>query len=250
MAQAQTTEGASQVVESVRFSFMTERDVRKHSFLKVTSPVLLDNVERPVRGGLYDPIMGPLNDKEACESCGQLKLCCPGHCGHIELVYPIYHPLLFSLLYNFLQRTCFFCHHFMAKANDVKKCVSQLKLIMKGDVVSAKQVEVKSDSTSTESENSDVSCDSGLTNDSSQECEDSDMEDQRWTSLQFAEVTAVMKNFMKLSSKECDKCKAKNPKLEKPMFGWIRMVCPLKSYWMFLNQNLFVKVIFFYGMHK
>ncbi|XP_010427648.1 PREDICTED: DNA-directed RNA polymerase I subunit 1-like [Camelina sativa] len=223
MAQAQTTEGASQVVESVRFSFMTEKDVRKHSFLKVTSPVLLDNVERPVRGGLYDPIMGPLNDKESCESCGQLKLCCPGHCGHIELVYPIYHPLLFSLLYNFLQRTCFFCRHFMAKANEVEKCVSQLKLIMKGDVVSAKQVEVKDDSTSTKSENSDVSCDSGLTNDSSQECEDSDMEDQRWTSLQFAEVTAVMKDFMKLSSKVCNKCKAKNPKLEKPMFGWVRM---------------------------
>lgn len=53
------------MVESVRFSFMTEQDVRKHSFLKVTSPILLDNVERPVPGGLYDPLLGPLDDKSA-----------------------------------------------------------------------------------------------------------------------------------------------------------------------------------------
>lgn len=51
------------MVESVRFSFMTEEDVRQHSFLKVTNPILLDNVERPVPGGLYDPVMGPLDDR-------------------------------------------------------------------------------------------------------------------------------------------------------------------------------------------
>lgn len=56
-------QGASQVVESVRFSFMTEEDVRKHSVLRVTKPILLDNVGRPVPGGLYDPLMGPLDDK-------------------------------------------------------------------------------------------------------------------------------------------------------------------------------------------
>lgn len=56
-------QGASQVVKSVRFSFMTEQDVRNHSVLKVTNPVLLDTVERPVPGGLYDPLMGPLDDK-------------------------------------------------------------------------------------------------------------------------------------------------------------------------------------------
>ncbi|KFK35011.1 hypothetical protein AALP_AA5G222600 [Arabis alpina] len=201
----QTTEGATQMVESVRFSFMTEEDVQKHSFLKVTNPVLLDNVDRPVPGGLYDPLLGPLDDRTPCKSCGQLTLGCPGHCGHIELLYPIYHPLLFNLLYQFLQRTCFFCHHFKAKRPDVVKCVSQLKLIMKGDIVAAKQL------------------DSGKAEMSSDECEDSDMGKQRWTSLQFAEVTDVMNKFLRLTSKVCDNCKAKPPKLEKPMFAWVRM---------------------------
>uniref|UniRef100_A0A1J3HYB5 DNA-directed RNA polymerase subunit n=1 Tax=Noccaea caerulescens TaxID=107243 RepID=A0A1J3HYB5_NOCCA len=204
MAQSQTTEGASQVVESVKFSFMKEQDVRNHSFLKVTNPVLLDNVERPVPGGLYDLVLGPLDDRTPCKSCGQLSLNCPGHCGHIELVYPIYHPLLFSLLFNFLQRTCFYCHHFMAKKKDVEKCVSQLKLIIKGDIVSAKQLDTED-------------------NDSSAECEDLDMGKERWTSLQFAEVTRVMNKFFRLKSKCCDKCHGKPPKLEKPMFGWVRM---------------------------
>lgn len=53
------------MVESVRFSFMTEQDVRKHSFLKVTSPILLDNVGEPYPGGLYDPKLGPIEDKKA-----------------------------------------------------------------------------------------------------------------------------------------------------------------------------------------
>ncbi|CAH2063804.1 unnamed protein product [Thlaspi arvense] len=198
-------QGASQVVESVRFGIMTEQDVRRETVLKVTNPVLLDNVERPVPGGLYDPLMGPLDDRTACKTCGQLSLVCPGHCGRIELVYPIYHPLLFNLLYNFLQRTCFFCHHFMAKKTEVERCVSQLKLIIKGDIVAAKQLGSED-------------------NDLSEECEGSDMGKQRWTSLQFAEVTDVMNKFMRLKSKKCESCGAKHFKLEKPIFGWVRTV--------------------------
>lgn len=106
----------------------------------------------------------------------------------------------------------------------VERAVSQLKLIIKGDIVSAKQLE---SNTPTKSKSSDESCESVVTTDSSEECEDSDVEDQRWTSLQFAEVTAVLKNFMRLSSKSCSRCKGINPKLEKPMFGWVRMVCSL-----------------------
>ncbi|CAF2048280.1 DNA-directed RNA polymerase I subunit 1 [Brassica napus] len=205
MAQT-TTEGASQVVESVRFSFMTEEDVRKHSVLRVTKPILLDNVGRPVPGGLYDPLMGPMeDDRSKCKTCDQRNLDCPGHCGRIELVRPIYHPLLFNLLFIFLQRTCFFCHHFMVKKEVVARCVSQLKLIMKGDVIAAKQLSLKP------------------TDSSPEECEDSDMGKQRWTSLQFAEATDVINQFLRLKSRKCESCKAKPPKLEKPIFGWVRL---------------------------
>lgn len=56
-------QGATESVEEVKFSFYTDEEVRKQSFVKVTSPTLLDNVERPIPGGLYDPALGPLDER-------------------------------------------------------------------------------------------------------------------------------------------------------------------------------------------
>lgn len=107
----------------------------------------------------------------------------------------------------------------------VARCVSQLKLIMKGDVIAAKQLSLKP------------------TDSSPGECEDSDMGKQRWTSLQFAEATDVINQFLRLKSRKCESCKAKPPKLEKPIFGWVRLVCPLEfCFFLFdilINDNLF-----------
>lgn len=44
------------------FSFMSEEEVKKQSVVKVTNPILLDSVNRPTPGGLYDPAMGPFDD--------------------------------------------------------------------------------------------------------------------------------------------------------------------------------------------
>ncbi|KAK2633564.1 hypothetical protein Ddye_032678 [Dipteronia dyeriana] len=134
-------EVATESVEAIRFSLLTDEDVRKHSFLKITEPQLLDGVGAPLPGGLYDPVLGPLLEKTHCTTCGQLQLNCPGHFGHIDLVSPVYNPLLFNFLYNLIQRTCFFCHHFRAARSEVEKCVSQLGHIIKGDIVAAKRLD-------------------------------------------------------------------------------------------------------------
>ncbi|GFY96261.1 nuclear RNA polymerase A1 [Actinidia rufa] len=59
---AYATEGVSESVEAVRFSFMTDEEVRRHSVVKITNPILRDSVVRPVPAGFYDPAMGPLDD--------------------------------------------------------------------------------------------------------------------------------------------------------------------------------------------
>lgn len=41
---------------------MTSEEVRKHSAVKITAPILLDGMGRPVSGGLYDPAMGSLDE--------------------------------------------------------------------------------------------------------------------------------------------------------------------------------------------
>lgn len=49
-------------IESVLFSFLTDEETRRLSFKKITSPILLDNLTRPVEGGLYDLALGAVDD--------------------------------------------------------------------------------------------------------------------------------------------------------------------------------------------
>lgn len=214
-------QGASEAVEAVHFSFMTDEEVRRHSVVKVTSPNLLDGLQLPVPNGLYDPAMGPLDHYSQCKFCCQSN--CSGHCGHIELVSPVYNPLLFNMLHNLLQRTCFYCFHFRASRAEVEKCVSELELIAKGDVVGAKMIDALSPDNSTdreESEGSHMSC----------TMDDLTMQDHReynkrpsWDNFQFTEAMAVIDRILKTKTEKCSNCKAKNPKIRKPSFGRFHM---------------------------
>ncbi|CDP10074.1 unnamed protein product [Coffea canephora] len=219
---AQTTEGgASEAVEKVLFSFMTSEEVRKHSVVKIKNPVLLDTVGRPMPGGLYDPAMGPFDEQSPCKSCGQRSFHCTGHCGHIELVSPAYNPLLFNMLYNLLQRTCFYCFHFRSSTEEVDKCVLQLERIAKGDVIGAKRLDAASSAdldNSEDSEGSHVSC--GNVYHGAEE----HMKQPSWDSFQFTEAMSVLNMFLKPKLSKCGKCEAKNPKIKKPTFGWFHMV--------------------------
>ncbi|KAK1576819.1 hypothetical protein Q3G72_016726 [Acer saccharum] len=219
-----TNEVATESVEAIRFSLLTDEDVRKHSFLKIIEPQLLDGVGAPLPGGLYDPVMGPLLERTPCKTCGQLQLNCPGHFGHIDLVSPVYNPLLFNFLYNLLQRTCFFCHHFRAARSEVEKCVSQLEHIIKGDIVAAKRLDSVSIGESSDPEDSDGSHKSCSTVHSGAQYDKVEhLKPQEWTSLQSAEAKSILNNFMKIKTNRCRNCKAKNPAISKPTFGWIHM---------------------------
>ncbi|KAK2982387.1 hypothetical protein RJ640_026230 [Escallonia rubra] len=225
-------QGASESVEAVRFSFMTDEEVRKHSVLNVTNPVLLDTMEKPVPGGLYDPALGPLDDQTSlrniclyehlsCKSCGQRAFFCPGHCGHIDLVTPVYNPLLFHMLQNLLNRTCFFCLHFRADRLQVETCTSQLEMIAKGDILGAKTLEAVSLGEPVQSEESDgshVSC--STVHSGAQSGTFQHQKKQSWTSLQFTEAMSVLNKFLKPKFTKCENCGAKNPKVTTPAFGW------------------------------
>ncbi|XP_031251717.1 DNA-directed RNA polymerase I subunit 1 [Pistacia vera] len=217
-----TSEVATEAVKAVWFSLLTDEEVRKHSFLKITEPQLLDQLDRPLPGGLYDPALGSLDETSPCKTCGQRQFHCPGHFGHIDLVFPVYNPLLFNFLYNLLQRTCFFCNHFTAGRSEVEKCVSQLELIIKGDIVAAKRLDSVDESSNPEdSDGSHKSCStvhSGARYDNVNH-----LKQQEWTSLQSSEAKSVLQNFLKIKPKKCRNCKAKNPSISKPTFGWIHM---------------------------
>jgi hypothetical protein len=51
-------------VQSVAFSVLTTEDVRRISVKQITNPVLLDDLNRPNLGGLYDPALGPVHKQD------------------------------------------------------------------------------------------------------------------------------------------------------------------------------------------
>ena len=53
-------------VQSVSFSVLTTEDIRRISVKQVTNPVLLDDLNRPNVGGLYDPALGPVYKQDMC----------------------------------------------------------------------------------------------------------------------------------------------------------------------------------------
>jgi hypothetical protein len=46
-------------VSAISFSFLTAEEVRRISVKQIINPVLLDDLNRPNIGGLYDPALGP-----------------------------------------------------------------------------------------------------------------------------------------------------------------------------------------------
>ncbi|RDX78827.1 DNA-directed RNA polymerase I subunit 1, partial [Mucuna pruriens] len=209
---AVTSQGATNSVEAVAFSFLTDDELRRSSRVKITNPILLDALLHPVPAGLYDPALGPLDEKSLCKSCGQTSKHCPGHFGHIELVSPVYNPLMFNILSNILQRTCFSCHHFQASRQTVDMSTSQLELIMKGDIIRAKSLD---------SINQDESIHPG-DSDESQSCSAEKL-GENWTSLQFSEAMSVIRKFLMRKYKKCQNCGVINPRISKPTFGWFHM---------------------------
>ncbi|KIK92292.1 hypothetical protein PAXRUDRAFT_830087 [Paxillus rubicundulus Ve08.2h10] len=119
-------------VSSISFSFLSTEDIRRISVKQILNPVLLDDLNRPNAGGLYDPALGPSDRQDICATCHLNYFTCPGHYGHIELPSPVYHPLFMTNTYTVLRGTCLFCHRFKARRSVVCKYVAKLRLLEHG----------------------------------------------------------------------------------------------------------------------
>ena len=51
-------------VQNISFSFLTTEDIRRISVKQIVNPTLLDDLNRPNLGGLYDPTLGPSDRNE------------------------------------------------------------------------------------------------------------------------------------------------------------------------------------------
>ena len=90
-------------IDNIKFSFFSEDEIKNISVVEIT------DVKNDGPGSLYDLRMGPANQIEICETCGEDWSNCPGHFGYIKLKEPIPHPLCSKQILDFLYLFCFKC---------------------------------------------------------------------------------------------------------------------------------------------
>ncbi|TRM68131.1 hypothetical protein BD626DRAFT_555014 [Schizophyllum amplum] len=128
-------------VTGISFSFLSTEDVKRISVKQIVNPILLDDLNRPNNGGLYDPALGPSERNDICATCRLSYFTCPGHFGHIELPAPVFHPLFMPNMLNLLRGTCLFCHQFKMSRTVLWKYMAKLKLLEVGLLDAAKGVD-------------------------------------------------------------------------------------------------------------
>ncbi|KAL2622234.1 hypothetical protein R1flu_002439 [Riccia fluitans] len=222
-------------IDAVEFSFYTEEEIHAISVKQITSPVLFDNLKNAVPGGLYDPALGPLDKFSSCITCGQQPISCPGHCGHIKLMLPVYNPLVYKNVLKIYRSICTFCHHFKMSRNRVALFAEKLDLISQGRMVEAMDVVVK------KSENDDLkdgvnveeeeSFATGLTEEvgedigSSKFRGDSSMEDaaagkRHFTASQVSAIKDVINQFLNsMPTRKCENCLGNVPSVRNEGVG-------------------------------
>jgi DNA-directed RNA polymerase I subunit RPA1 len=124
-------------VSETKFGMYTDSELRNMSVCKVTSPLARDALGNPLNGGLYDPRMGATEMGQHCSTCGIHHVGCPGHPGHIELDFPVYHPLVFADLYQLVRSSCFCCHKLRMSKSKIWTYLAKLKLLEMDDVAAA-----------------------------------------------------------------------------------------------------------------
>jgi RNA polymerase Rpb1, domain 1 len=122
--------GAS--LHGVGFGFYSDNEAQSLSVCALTNPQTFDVLGNPLPGGLYDPALGPIDFQARCETCSLLYRHCPGHFGHIPLVLPVYHPILFRLLVKLMRATCLSCHRFKMRRSLAAFYQTKFRLLSEG----------------------------------------------------------------------------------------------------------------------
>ncbi|KAK5964405.1 DNA-directed RNA polymerase subunit [Trichostrongylus colubriformis] len=120
-------------------------EIEKLSVLRITQTRSFDEVGHPIRGGLYDPALGPTEPRDRCETCNQYEVQCPGHVGHIRLDVPVFNPILYSFCFNLLKGSCVQCHRFTCGTDGVatKVLLAQLRCFELGVPHLAPEIETQ-----------------------------------------------------------------------------------------------------------
>ncbi|KAI9661247.1 MAG: hypothetical protein M1821_009574 [Bathelium mastoideum] len=123
----------------VEFGVLSTEEIREISVKRISNPQTFSTMLHPNQGGLYDTALGPYGDMP-CDTCRQLYGC-PGHCGHIELPTPVYHPSFLDQCMRLLRGQCVYCHKFKHSRADMNLFCGKLRLLRYGLVKESSELE-------------------------------------------------------------------------------------------------------------
>uniref|UniRef100_A0A182QAF2 DNA-directed RNA polymerase subunit n=1 Tax=Anopheles farauti TaxID=69004 RepID=A0A182QAF2_9DIPT len=127
---------------NLQFSVFTAEDIRKISVMQVTMPRSFDDMSIPIRGGLYDPTMGPSLNDEICLTCSRDINMCEGHFGHIELGLAVFNPCFVRSVFSLLRVSCNSCERLQIRDGVKALLELQLRLADAGYIVEAEEIDV------------------------------------------------------------------------------------------------------------
>jgi len=84
-------------IKQIQFSLWSAEELKKFAVVKV------DKSNRSGPGSIYDPKLGPFNNKAICQTCESPIKLCSGHFGFIDLEIPITHPLYINEIMKYLN---------------------------------------------------------------------------------------------------------------------------------------------------
>ncbi|KAF2487058.1 hypothetical protein BDY17DRAFT_244162 [Neohortaea acidophila] len=237
-----TSQPVSSSLEGVHFGFLTSADIRALSAKRITSSVTFDSLLNPIPGGLYTSELGQFGDN-ACTTCGLKTPQCPGHCGHIELPAPCYHPTFLDQTLRLLRATCTFCNRLKLGRAQANKYMCRLRLVRFGLLKEEKELATTSgQSAGSKGGAAGAGADADTDDDSGDE---KDEDARHWISIyesfvnravadarrdgtlnsEKTEATAIARQRIiselirdMTKSKKCNKCYAINPTYRKDRF--------------------------------
>ena len=126
-----TSQPVSSQIGSVSFGFLASKDIHALSARRIVSANTFDTLLNPVPGGLYSAELGQFGDN-ACATCGLKTPQCPGHCGHIEMPVPCYHPTFMDQVLRLMRATCIYCNRLKLGRVQVHRYICKLRLVKHG----------------------------------------------------------------------------------------------------------------------
>ncbi|XP_015182840.1 PREDICTED: DNA-directed RNA polymerase I subunit RPA1 [Polistes dominula] len=136
------------------FSFFTTKEIEQLSVMKIRTPLSFNILGHPLKGGLYDPALGPLlESSDPCATCGSTVYKCPGHFGHIELPMPTVNPLFHKPLFMLIKLSCLNCFTLQIPTHIKMLLCAKLKILEMGLLSDIDSLEEEINSVTSKSQN-------------------------------------------------------------------------------------------------